>query len=205
MKILHIDCSIRDERSLSKELSALFVTKLTEKFPTAQLDYLDVSKETPSHPSALFIRGNYTPETERSSEMVIELAESELLVDRMILADLYVIGMPMYNFSVPSNFKAFIDNVVRINRTFKLTEAGGEGLLVNKRVYIINTRGVDFTHGDIQHMDQLQPYLTAIFGFIGLTDLTFINVSPVQFAAVEAREGAIERAKTEILNLIKAL
>jgi len=165
MKILHIDCSVRDERSVSKELSGLFVTKLIEKFPAAQLDYLDVSKETTSHPSALFIRANYTPEADRTDEIVNELTESELLVDRMIQAGLYVIGMPMYNFSVPSNFKAFIDNIVRINRTFKLTEAGGEGLPINKRVYIINTRGVDFTKGDVQHMDQLQPYLTAILGF----------------------------------------
>jgi len=205
MKVLHIDCSVRDERSVSKELSGLFVTKLKEKYPAAEIDYLDVSKETPSHPTALFIRGNYTPEAERTNEMINELAASELLVDRMISSDIYVIGMPMYNFSVPSNFKAFIDNIVRINRTFKLTETGGQGLLINKRVYIINTRGVDFTHESTKHMDQLQPYLTAIFGFMGMTDLSFINVSPVQFAAAEDRASAIEKAKIRIQDTVATL
>ena len=205
MKVLDIDCSVRDERSVSKELSGLFVTKLKEKYPAAEIDYLDVSKETPSHPTALFIRGNYTPEAERTNEMINELAASELLVDRMISSDIYVIGMPMYNFSVPSNFKAFIDNIVRINRTFKLTETGGQGLLINKRVYIINTRGVDFTHESTKHMDQLQPYLTAIFGFMGMTDLSFINVSPVQFAAAEDRASAIEKAKIRIQDTVATL
>jgi len=205
MKELHIDSSVRDERSVSKELSALFISELKEKFSGLEIDYLDLTKNTPKHPTALLIRANYSPVEERTDDMSEELEESEALVDRMIAADTYVIGMPMYNFSVPSVFKAFIDNIVRINRTFRLTDTGAEGLLLNKKVFVINTRGVDFNNDHMEHMDQLRPYLKAIFGFMGITDLTFINVSPVQFSDAEARENAIRRGKEEICRVAQSL
>lgn len=206
MNVLHIDCSIRNDWSVSKELSRLFISELKLKIPESSIAYLDVSKDTPKHPTALLIKANYTPSTERTPEMVKELEESEALVDLLHAADTYVIGMPMYNFSVPSNFKAFIDNIVRINRTFQLTSSGGsEGLLLNKKVFIINTRGVDFNHDFMQPMDQLQPYLRVVFGFMGVTNVTFINVSPVQFANQEARENAINTAKKEIVAAVHLL
>ncbi|WP_073404516.1 FMN-dependent NADH-azoreductase [Mucilaginibacter sp. OK098] len=201
MKVLHIDSSVRQDRSVSKELSALFIEELKGVNERAEIDYLDLAEHTPEHPSALFIKGNYTIESERTPEMVAELVESEKLVDRMLAADAIVIGMPMYNFSVPSIFKAFIDNIVRINRTFKMVGNSVEGLLTNKKVVVINTRGVDFNNDNMDHMDQLRPYLKAIFGFIGITDLTFINVSPVQFSEAETREKAISKAKEEIRHI----
>jgi FMN-dependent NADH-azoreductase len=167
------------------------------------VDYLDLAEFTPRHPTALFIRANYTPANERTTEMIGELQESEKLVDRMLAAETYVIGMPMYNFSIPSIFKAFIDNVVRINRTFKMNGHDIEGLLTDKRVIIINTRGVDFNGGNLEHMDQLRPYLSAIFAFMGITDLTFINVSPVQFSDTAARENAINKAIEDITGIAK--
>jgi FMN-dependent NADH-azoreductase len=207
MKVLHIDSSIRNERSVSKALSAYFMETLTAKFGQLPVDYLDLSVDTPSHPSALFVQGNYTPTEERSPEMIAALTESETLVDRLHNADIYVIGMPMYNFSVPSNFKVFIDNIVRVNRTFRKQDHQYEGLLKNKKVYIINTRGADFSTGHMlsQSMDQLQPYLEKVFGFMGLNDLTFINVSPVQFSGQEARIQAIENARKRITQLIQTL
>jgi len=202
MKILHIDSSVRGDRSVSKALSGLFVSGLTAKFPNAEVDYLDLSENTPNHPTALMIRGNYTPADERTAEMLEELEESEALVEKLLSADIYVIGMPMYNFSVPSNFKAFIDNIVRINRTFTLSSTGSEGLLSGKKVFVINTRGVDFNNEHMQQMDQLKPYLKTVFGFMGLFDIDFIDVSPVQFSAEEARIKAIEAAKVAIADAI---
>lgn len=205
MKILHIDSSIRNERSVSKALSRLFVDRLVEEFNEASTDYLDLSVDTPAHPTALFIRGNYATPDQRTPEMIAELEASEKLVDKMHNAGVYVIGMPMYNFSVPSNFKAFIDNVVRINRTFRLAAHGSEGMLTGKKVYVINTRGVDFTPVHMAGMDQLTPYLKTVFGFMGLDDVTFIDVHPVQFAAPEARALAIEKAENEILTIVAEL
>ena len=205
MNILHIDCSIRDNYSVSKALSGQFVAELTEKFSGSSVDYLDLSRDTPAHSTALFIKANYSPEEDRTPEMKQELAKSEALVDRLIDADYYVIGMPMYNFSVPSNFKAFIDAIVRINRTFRMGESGVEGLLKNKKVFLINTRGVDFNHSYMAPMDQLTPYIRTIFGFMGIVDISFIDVSPVQFSLAEERESAIANARKQISAIISSL
>ena len=205
MKVLHIDCSIRNDWSVSKSLSKFFIDQLREKSGALEVDYLDLTQNTPDHVSALFIQGNYCNPKDRTPEMIAELAISEALCDRMHDADVYVIGMPMYNFTIPSNFKAFVDNIVRIGRTFKGTEDGFEGLLLNKKVYVINTRGVDFSNEMLTPMDQLQPYLKVVFGFMGLFDIHFINVHPVQFAAEEQRLKAIERAKTEITQAVTEL
>ena len=205
MKVLHIDCSIRGELSISKQLSQLFVARLTGKFDSAEVDYLDLASSTPSHPSALFIKGNYTPPAQRTEEMVRELAESEVLIEKMHRADVYVIGMPMYNFSVPSIFKSFIDNVVRVGRTFLITETSFQGLLTGKKVFVINTRGVDFSSEMAQSMDQLQPYIRTIFGFMGVTDVTFINVHPVKFGSPEALASALVTAKGEIAAAVDLL
>ena len=205
MNILHIDCSVRDERSISKHLSALFVSQLTDKFDHAVIEYLDLSANTPTHPTALFIKGNYTSPAERTEEMVRELAESEVLIEQLHRADVYIIGMPMYNFSIPSNFKAFIDNVVRIGRTFMPTETGFHGLLNNKKVFVINTRGVDFSSEPVRSMDQLQPYLKTVFGFMGLNDITFINVHPVKWGSEEVLAKAFAKAKDEIVAAVNNL
>jgi len=205
MKVLHIDSSVRGDWSVSKELSALFIAELRKADTDVDVDYLDLAQNIPAHPTALMIRANYTPAADRTPEMVAELQESEHLVDRIIAADTIVIGMPMYNFSVPSIFKAFIDNIVRIDRTFKMSGHGIEGLLVNKKVFVINTRGVDFNNDHMKDMDQLKPYLKAIFPFIGLTDVTFIDVSPVQFSEAETRENAINRSKEEIVRTVESL
>ncbi|SDF76727.1 FMN-dependent NADH-azoreductase [Mucilaginibacter pineti] len=205
MKVLHIDSSVRSDRSVSKQLSKLFVDSLAQKNGEVTIDYLDLTQNTPKHVSALFIQGNYSNPEDRSLEMIDELADSEALVDRLHKADIYVIGMPMYNFSIPSNFKAFIDNVVRIGRTFKASENGFQGLLLNKKVYVINTRGVDFTNEAFAVMDQLQPYIKTVFGFMGLSDIQFINVHPVQFAAEEARIKAISKAEMEITAAVDQL
>jgi len=205
MKVLHIDSSVRGEWSVSRDLSALFVHELKNADPELEVDHLDLAQHIPAHPTALFIRGNYTPASERTSEMIAELQESELLVDRVLSADTLVIGMPMYNFSVPSIFKAFIDNIVRIDRTFKMSGHGIEGLLTNKKAIVINTRGADFNNDHMEPMDQLQPYVKTIFAFMGLIDVTFINVSPVQFSEVDARAKAINKGKDEIIRTVESL
>lgn len=205
MKVLHIDCSVRNGESISRELSGFFSEQLKRKAPNAVVDYLDLGAEAPEHVSALFIEGNYTNPDTRTPAMKAELAASDALIDRMHDADVYVIGMPMYNFSIPSNFKVFIDNIVRIGRTFNISDTGFQGLLMNKKVYVINTRGVDFSNEMIAPMDQLVPYLKTIFHFIGLDDAAFINVFPVKFGSPELRIKAVKDAKDHITELVHQL
>lgn len=134
-----------------------------------------------------------------------ELEESDKLVDRMLDVEVFVIGIPIYNFSVPSNFKSFLGNVVRIGRTFEVVEHEYERLLGDKKVYFINTGGADFASEQMIAMDYLVPYIKTVFGFMGITDIKFINVHPVQFRAEEARLEAIKKAKKEIINAVSLL
>lgn len=205
MKVLHIDSSVRGDWSVSKELTGHFINQLLLEIPQAKIDYLDLSIETPPHPSPIFIRGNYTPATERTPEMLDALKISDLLVNRMKDAEVIVVGIPMHNFSIPSILKAFIDNIVRINETFSMDGEGIKGLLTGKKVYIITTRGADFNLPQMQGMDQITPYMKAVFGFMGMTDLKFVDVSPVQFADQQARNMAIDNGKKSINELITNL
>ncbi len=198
MKVFHIDSSVRGNWSVSKDLTRHFVQQLKEKFPDATIDHLDLAEHTPSHPTPLFIQANYAAPNHRTAEMWEALAESNSLVQRMHDANVIVFGVPMHNFSIPSILKAFIDNIVRINETFAMTVDGIEGLLKNKKVYVISTRGVDFNNPHMEAMDQIKPYLRTVFGFIGMTAVEFIDVSPVQFADQEARNEAISKAKQSI-------
>jgi len=198
MKVLHIDCSVRNEHSISRKLSKLFIDQLHHTNDNVSVDYLDLTINPPQHVTNLFIEANYTSPSERTQEMTAELAESEAYIDRLHDADIYVIGMPMYNYCVPSNFKAFIDSVARIGRTFQAWENGFEGLLLNKKVFVINTRGVDFTNEFIASFDHLQPYLKTVFKFIGVTDVQFINVHPVKWGNAEKLESTLRKAEEEI-------
>ncbi len=205
MKILNINCSVRLTNSLSRELSSLVISKLNEKYKDNQVTTIDLAINTPKHPTEIFTRAIYTPVSEQSQEMKDSLIESNTLVDKMIDAEIYVIGMPLYNFSVPSNFKAFIDNVVRIGRTFTKGANGFEGLLLNKKVIVVNTRGADYSMDYFKNMDHLQPYITTIFGFMGIKDVSFVNVHPVQFFGEEAKQKAIKIAKGEIDSIVEKL
>ncbi|MEM8909648.1 MAG: NAD(P)H-dependent oxidoreductase, partial [Bacteroidota bacterium] len=109
-----------------------------------------------------------------------------------------MIGTPMYNFSVPSILKAFIDNVVRIGRTFVSDAQGYRGLLGEKKLILVNTRGADFTLDHFKAMDHLGPYIKSIFAFMGLHDIEWVDVHPVQYFGEEAKLAAIARAKKQI-------
>jgi len=205
MKVLHIDSSVRGDWSVSKDLTKHFVQQLLGKFPQAWIDYLDLAAEVPPHPSPIFIRANYTPAEDRTREMEEALMISNSLVNRMRSAEIIVIGIPMHNFSIPSILKAYIDNIVRINETFAMTENGSQGLLTGKKVFIISTRGADFNNEQMQPMDQIKPYIKVVFGFMGMEDITYIDASPVQFADLQARAAAIQNAKEKITATIGSL
>ena len=114
------------------------------------------------------------------------------MIAELLKADRYVFGIPMYNFSVPANFKAYIDQVVRINRTFN---SAWEGLLTNKKMLIVTTRGNSYTKDSyLASYDFQEPYLRAVFSFIGVTDITFLY-------AENLNEG--EQARQQSLSQVR--
>ena len=117
MRLMHVDASPKRQLSNSKMLSAYFVETLKKRIPGLTVDYLDLSVETPPHVSGDFAKATYTPAAERTDAMKKTLEYSDQLCARVLMSDLLVFAMPMYNFSMPSSFKAFIDNLVRTNLT----------------------------------------------------------------------------------------
>lgn len=120
-------------------------------------------------------------------------------------SELYVIGVPMYNFTIPSHFKSFLDNIVRSGKTFSASESGYEGLLKNKKAVIVCSSGGEYASEHTKDMDFARPYLKMIFGFIGVTDVTFVNIQPTLFYGETAKQEAMEAAVQKIDAIITEL
>ena len=134
------------------------------------------------------INGGFLPESERSPEMKQALSFSDVLTQELLTAETVVIGVPMWNFGIPASLKAWIDLVVRSGLTFQYGPAGPSGLIpAGKKVYIFASRGGEYPKGSPANAYDLQePYLRAIFGFLGLTDVTFIAAENQNRGAEEA-------------------
>jgi FMN-dependent NADH-azoreductase len=138
---------------------------------------------------------------ERSDHQHALASESDALLEELEAADTIVIAAPMYNFSISSTLKAWIDHITRAGRTFRYTEKGPEGLLKNKKVFVVTARGGIYT-GDspAKAYDFQEPYLRAILGFNGLTDVTFIHVE-AQKMSPDAAEAAVASARAAVREL----
>ncbi|MFM0724655.1 NAD(P)H-dependent oxidoreductase [Paraburkholderia strydomiana] len=203
MKIMHVDASAKRERSNSRALSRYFLERLCEARVDLEVDYLDVTVDTPPHVTEAFAIATYTPAHERTAAMKATLAASDALCKRLLAADALVFAMPMYNWSMPSAFKAYIDSVTRTGLTYVNSEDGHTvGQLVRQKVLFITSRGADLRAGSpYESMDALTPALKAAFGFLGVAEPTFVDAQPLQFANPEARAEALERARTELVEV----
>lgn len=199
MKLLHVDASPKRERSNSRTLARYFLDRLGARTPL-EIDYLDVTVDTPPHVTEAFAIATYTPEENRTQAMRDTLAYSDALCRRLLGADALVFAMPMYNFSIPSAFKAFIDQIVRTGITYKAGPDGGYvGQLARQKTLFITTRGADLRPGGaFEAYDALTPSLRAAFGFIGVSEPWFVDAQPLQFADQEARNAALVRARAEL-------
>lgn len=176
MKLLHIDSSITGENSASRKLTQQIVNTWVNKHPDTQVDYLDLVIDAPNH----FTMAAMTPRTGQteglSAEQIAENAVSEKLVSQFLAADVVVIGAPFYNFSIPSQLKAWIDRLAQPGRTFRYTAEGPEGLAKGKTVIIASSRGgVYSTTEALQALDHQESYLKVVMGFFGITDVRIVR------------------------------
>lgn len=168
--ILFIKSSLNDEQSNSNKLANELLAQLTKQ-STANLVTRDVAKQPLSHLTQPEIQAWMTPEIERTDEQIKLANVSNLLIEELNEGDTIVVAMPMYNFGVPSNFKAWADRVARAGITFQYTENGPVGLLKNKRVIIVATRG-GLYKGTVK--DSQTQFLKDFFSFIGIEDIRFV-------------------------------
>ena len=172
--ILRVDTSMRKNGSYSRKLVDSVITQLNKKglHTTKTRDLADgvpfINEQ--------WIAANFTPLNERTPAQHAELVQSDALVRELQEADILVIGLAVYNFSVPAAFKAWIDQVVRSKVTFHYAENGPEGLLENKKAYVVIASGGTQVGSDI---DFFSAYVRHILAFIGITDVTFIDSSGI--------------------------
>lgn len=190
-KLLHIDASGRKAPSVSRQLSISIVKKVST--PQSTVVYRDVSQGLP-FVDELMIGAYYTQSDERSEEQHQAVALSNTIVEELKAADTVIIGLPIYNFSMPAGFKAWSDLAARVGETFKYTENGPVGLLENKKAYIAVASGGTEVGSKI---DFLTPWLRHYLGFIGIHDVELIQAEALN------RNGdkAIEEARTSIASL----
>lgn len=200
MQILHIDSAITGNNSITRELTADILASLQQAHPEAKVDYLDLALNAPSHLSAqsLGFRTGQEAATEIERQ---ENAISEALVTQFLAADVIIVGAPFYNFTIPTQLKAWLDRIAQAGRTFKYTATGPVGLAGDKKVIIASARGGAYSSSAAgQAMEHQESYLKVIFGFMGVTDFTIVRAEGVSMGP-EAKAAAMQRAKAEIEQL----
>ena len=194
MKILQINASARGDAANSTRIANNVVERLVSANPGAAVTVRDLAR-TP-HPTLdeVALGALFTPAEQRSAEQAARVALDDALIQEVQAHDTLVIGVPMYNFGVPAQLKNWIDAIARAGVTFRYTEAGPEGLLGGRRVFLALARGGRYrdTPADTQ-----VPYLRTVLGFLGLTDLRYIYAEGFAMGP-EAAAQAMEQAAADL-------
>ena len=197
MKILHLDSSILGPASGSRALSASIVARLLVLYPSSQVVYRNLVVDAPMHLSDLHwaaLQGAAVSD----GALAADIALGSTYMEELLSADTIVIGAPMYNFSIPSQLKAWLDRVVVAHKTFKYDEHGVEGLVKGKKLYIASSRG-GYYLGDspMASLDHQEKYLLDLLAFIGLTDATVFRTEGANYGP-EVKAAGLATAEAEI-------
>ena len=202
-QILHLDASHRDNAwSHSRRVSADFIAAWKAAHPHDTVTFRDLGHEPVPGVTGDWIAGIYSPPEAHTPEQAKAVAYSDALVKELFDADIYVFGVPMYNFSVPGPFKSYIDQIVRPGRTILFEpNAAPKGGLTGKKLIVLTASGFgDYGPGEASDQINLHaPYIRAIFGFIGVTDVTFINADNTGRAMPDASATGL---KAEIERVV---
>jgi FMN-dependent NADH-azoreductase len=200
MKLLHVDASILGESSVSRQLSAALVARLREAHPGISVTYYDLGAEPIGHLTGAHLAAAQGT-TGADAALQRDLARGRQALEDFLAADIAVIGAPMYNFSVSSQLKAWIDRLAVTGKTFRYTEKGPQGLAGGKKVFVASSRG-GFYGPDTPAaaLDHQETYLRGIFGFFGITDITFVRAEGLNISA-DHRKASIAAATAAICGL----
>jgi FMN-dependent NADH-azoreductase len=199
---LRIHGSIRSA-SRSGALADYFLHSLGQQTQLELIGQRNVGVSPPSSPDAEFVVANQTPDDAKTSTHRERLSESDSLIEEFLKAELVVVSTPMYNFSVGAGLKAWVDNLIRNNKTFAVSELGIQRFAEGKRMVVISTRGLAYGAGSpFASCDHIEPWLRDIFGFIGVEQIDFITADNLDFAGPAAEEESIRQAKVAIDELV---
>ncbi|SEJ58795.1 FMN-dependent NADH-azoreductase [Dyadobacter sp. SG02] len=207
-QLLVIDSSARALRSHSREMTREFVKQWQDRYPGSTIISRDLTHDNVPHITEKWVSAAFTPEASRSEEAMQILETSEQFVSELHAADVIVIGAPMYNWSIPSPLKAYIDHVMRVNRTFRVNRGDKQnpyiGLLQNKTLVLLLSRGsAGYGPGeDNQHMNFQDNYLKTVFNVMGISDIHTITIDGASTQSDELVRS-IECAETDIRTFIR--
>lgn len=203
MQILHLDSSFMADASASRQLSHAIVERLVAASPGARVLYRDLVGEAVPHLTGDIAAAFRNPvaASGAAATTALEHARSERLVTEFLDSDVIVIGAPMYNFSVSSQLKAWIDRIAQPGRTFRYTSEGPVGLAGGRRVIVASTRGGMYSVGAAAGMDFQESYLRAFFGFLGIADVQFVRAERLTKGA-EIREQSMAEAAARVPDVV---
>ena len=196
MQLLHIDSSILGDASITRQLTASAVEAWRAAHPNTQVQHLDLAAQAPAHfgADAMGFRLGLT-DASLSDAQKRENAVTEAYLAQFLAADVVVIGAPLYNFTVPTQLKAWIDRIAVAGQTFRYTEAGPEGLCGNKKVIVVSTSGG--LHAGQATGVAHEDYLKVMLGFMGITDVEFVRAHGLAYGD-EVRTKAMNDAQAHI-------
>lgn len=195
MRLLLIQSSANPGPSFSRKWSEKVVAHFKAKYSSLEIETLDLRDHPPTAVTPLSVGASFTPKENRDLVQINVLASSEQFVDQFLRADVVVIGAPMYNFGVPATLKAYIDQIVRVGRTFQYTATGPVGLVTSpKKMVFVTSSGGIYSEGPAREFDFLEPYLKALFGFLGLRDFSFIRIEGTAMGAEQIAKAEANAA-----------
>ena len=202
MKLLQVDSSVLGSASVSRLLTAETTAEWLRANPDTTVDLLDLAQDAPAHFGADALGSKVGVQAEPTDAQKRENAVSERLIGQFLAADVIVIGAPLYNFSVPSQLKAWIDRLAQPGRTFRYTEKGPMGLATGKTAIVVSTRGgVYSTSATGQAMEHQESYLKTVLGFFGITDVRVARAEGLAMGEA-ARADALAAAREQIASAV---
>ncbi|TBU97696.1 FMN-dependent NADH-azoreductase [Phytopseudomonas dryadis] len=195
MKLLHLDSSILGDASASRQLSAALVDAWKSRETGVQVTYRDLASDALSHLSAASLLAAGTPEQLRDAAQAHEVALAEATLEEFLAADALVIGAPMYNFTIPTQLKAWIDRIAIAGKTFAYDENGPKGLAGGKKVVIVSTAGG--IHAGQPSGQAHEDYLILVLRFLGITDIEVVRAEGLAYGE-EPKASALRDARAQI-------
>jgi FMN-dependent NADH-azoreductase len=201
MKVLQLDSSILGDASVSRQLTRSVIERLRESEAEVEVVHRDLGREPLAHltPDILATRGT-------AAELLNELQNREAKLDEELIAelksvDVVVIGAPLYNFTIPTGLKAWVDRIAVAGKTFRYTEKGPEGLVTGKKAVIVATSGGSYADSPVDTMHV--GYLKQLLNFIGITDIEVVR-APGLAVGAEVRAHSLAKAKGQIREMFAA-
>ncbi|GGC66500.1 FMN-dependent NADH-azoreductase [Undibacterium terreum] len=200
MQLLHLDSSILGAASVSRQLSSEIVARQQALHPDIHITYRDLAADPALHLSGTHLAA-FQGVASDDAYISADLVKGGAYLDELFAADILVIGVPMYNLSVPTPLKAWIDRISVAGKTFHYTATGPEGLLKNKKVFIASARGGVYSAGSpAAALEHQESYLTGLLAFLGIADATVVRAEGVAFGP-GAKEAAVAQALEQIASI----